>query len=134
MVFCNCLWLVGCCVVKYLPKVPFEKWPQTPSLAGADGGVQMISRPRISGNWPPTVVGIGSDIRFDLKAAPEFVCGRRIVHKKIFYFYLSLAYRRERSLNVVHVQFLSIVFHSDQESKTFIFGIKDQHVKTILAL
>ena len=67
MVFCNCLWLVGCCVVKYLPKVPFEKWPQTPSLAGGDGGVQMISRPRISGNWPPTGVGIGSDITCDLE-------------------------------------------------------------------
>ena len=61
-------------VVEYniTPRLSFEKWPQTRSLA--DGGrVQMISRPRISGNWPPTVVGIGSDIGFDLEAAPEFV-------------------------------------------------------------
>ena len=46
------------------------------SKSGSDGGwVQMISRPRISGNWPPTVVGIGSDIRRDLEAVPYFVCG-----------------------------------------------------------
>ena len=50
-------------------RLSFENWPQTRSLAGdgADGGVQMISRPRISGNWPPTGVGIGSDITCDLE-------------------------------------------------------------------
>ena len=58
------------------------------SLAGADGGVQMISRPRISGNWPPTVVGIGSDIRFDPEAAAEFVCGGREGGGVLFVFML----------------------------------------------
>ena len=46
------------------PRLSLEKWPQTRSLAGADGAggwwgpVDDLSRPRISGNWPPTVVPV----------------------------------------------------------------------------